>query len=238
MEIVIRENVEKHMKELKEWLADTAEEDLEEMSRFFSSRISGYEEHMSMWDRAYCRFTELFPTECETLLDLGCGTGLELDGIWKKNPDLAVTGIDMCQTMLDKLAEKHRDKKLKTLCGDYFQMDFGQNEWDAVVSFESFHHFIPDEKQKLYEKIFACLKPGGIFLLGDYLACCDEEEELLQKVYADKRKKYHGAMQDFVHFDIPLTVPHELELLRRAGFREVEKAESIDGVTILVLKKE
>ncbi len=33
-------------------------------------------------------FADILPLECRKILDLGCGTGLELDRIWKRNPDI------------------------------------------------------------------------------------------------------------------------------------------------------
>lgn len=233
----IREDIEKHMQELKAWLAETADNELEDMDGFFAGRIEGYEEHMSVWTKAYERFARLLPEECRKVLDLGCGTGLELDEIWKRNPHIAVTGVDLCQTMLDKLQEKHGDKALTTVCMDYFMYDMGSEKWDVVISFESLHHFLPEKKIKLYRKIYDALKPGGQFILGDYIACCEEEEALLQSVCQEKRKKAGIPEDVFVHFDIPLTLEHETELLQEAGFVEIVVEDSIDGATILIVKK-
>lgn len=124
---------EEYLRDLKQWLRDTADSPLEEMSDFFTKRLHGYEEHMSVWEESYQLFAEILPLECKKILDLGCGTGLELDRIWKKNPDIEVTGVDLCADMLDKLLEKHQDKPLTTVCMDYFQYDLGYGKWDAVV---------------------------------------------------------------------------------------------------------
>jgi tRNA (cmo5U34)-methyltransferase len=225
------------MKSLKKWLRDTANTDLEDMSGFFSKRIDGYEEHMAVWNSAYSRFAELLPHECKNILDLGCGTGLELDEIWKRNPNIIVNGVDLCQSMLDKLLEKQKDKPLKVICEDYFQYDMGVNRWDAVISFESMHHFFPEQKSKLYKKIYHSLKMGKQFILGDYIACCDEEEKLLCDTYLEKRKKSSVPEDSFVHFDIPLTLEHEIGILREAGFSEIEVADCIEGATIIISKK-
>lgn len=237
MNIVIRENPEEYMKTLKEWLLNTADSDLEEMSGFFSKRIDGYEEHMAIWKNAYSKFAGLLPGGCKNILDLGCGTGLELDEVWKRNGDIAVTAVDLCQSMLDKLVEKHKDKTLKVICEDYFQYDMGVDQWDAVISFESIHHFYPNQKIKLYQKIYQCLKMGKIFILGDYIACCEEEEVLLRNTCLEKRKKFAVAEDSFVHFDIPLTLEHEMELLRKTGFSSIDVVDSIGGATIIVSKK-
>lgn len=228
---------EKYMHDLKQWLRDTSDAPLEEMADFFTRRLEGYEEHMAVWEGSYQQFAGLLPLECREVLDLGCGTGLELDKIWQRDPYIAVTGVDLCQSMLDKLQEKHSDKSLAVVCQDYFQYDFGHSKWDAVISFESLHHFFPERKRVLYQKIYNGLKESGSFILGDYIACCDEEEELLRSVYLKKRERSKVPAERFVHFDIPLTLEHERELLEDAGFVIEKVLENPDNATIITARK-
>lgn len=235
--MVIRKNIDQHMAELKDWLDTVKDQPPEAMDAFFTARIDGYEAHMQIWAAAYRRFAQLLPKVPGNVLDLGVGTGLELDEIWAIDPTIPVTGVDMCRAMLDLLAEKHRDKALTLICDDYFRYDMGQEKWDTVISFESFHHFLHPEKTDLYRKICRGLKPGGYLLLGDYIACCDEEEELLREVYLLKRQQYTVPAGQFIHMDIPMTLEHETAILREAGFRTVTPLDSIDGATILLATK-
>ena len=55
----------------------------------------------------------------QTLLDLGCGTGLELEEIFRIHPDIKVIGIDLTQPMLDKLSEKYRSKNVMIIRASY-----------------------------------------------------------------------------------------------------------------------
>lgn len=231
------QSTEEYLQDLKKWLADTADTPLEEMADFFTKRLHDYEEHMAIWEQSYQMFAKSLPTDCRKLLDLGCGTGLELDRIWQRDPQIEVTGVDLCQDMLDKLQAKHGDKNLVTVCEDYFQYDFGLEAWDAVVSFESLHHFLPEKKESLYQKVYHSLKDGGIFLLGDYIACCDEEEELLRDVCLKKRQEQGIAADCFVHFDIPLTLEHETEIMKKVGFHIGKVLEDPDGATIILAWK-
>lgn len=226
---------EEYLQELKQWIYDTADVPLEEMSSFFANRLDGYEEHMSAWEKSYKLFAEEIPPECQKILDLGCGTGLELDKIWQRKPDVEVTGVDLCQSMLEKLVEKHSDKRFTPICQDYFKYDFGNERWDAVISFESFHYFLPERKKELYSKIYSGVKAGGVFILGDYIACCDEEEELLRAAYLKRRNQSDIPDDCFVHFDIPLTMEHEKALLQEAGFT-VEKVLD-EAAAIIVCRK-
>ena len=192
---------------------------------------------MSIWEKSYQMFSEVLPPNCQKILDLGCGTGLELDKILQKNPDMEVTGVDLCQSMLDKLQKKHSDKRLTIVCQDYFRYDFGYEKWDAIISFESLHHFLPEHKKELYQKTYNGLKCGGVFLLGDYIACCDEEEKLLRSVYFKRRKQFAIPDSSFVHFDIPLTLEHEKELMQNVGFVLGKVLDNSDGATIIVAGK-
>lgn len=235
--MLIRENTEAYMQELKKWISETADTPPEEMKAFFSSRLSDYEEHMSQWKTAYRRFAECFPASCGNVLDLGCGTGLELDEIYKAYPNLEVIGVDLNEDMLKKCAEKYKGRNLKLVCEDYLRYDMLENEWDCIISFQSLHHFLPEIKLDLYRKIHAALKPRAVFLSGDYIACCPEEEALLNDVYLKKREKFGIPAEKSIHSDIPLTVERETQLMRKAGFSNVSVLDSIDGTTIIRAEK-
>ncbi|WP_095171675.1 MULTISPECIES: class I SAM-dependent methyltransferase [Blautia] len=233
MSVVIREDREQYMQDLRDWLEQEKDVPLEEMSQFFKRRIGTYEEYMQTWKEAYIRIADWIGNDTKSILDLGCGTGLELESIFRKYPHICVTGIDMCSTMLEQLERKYEKKDIKLICGDYLQEPFEEAGYDMVISFESLHHFLPEKKRGLFEKIRAALRPGGKFLEGDYIACCEEEEVLLRRECGRKRKAGGISEEQFVHFDIPLTLEHETELLRQAGFSQVNVLDCIEGATFI-----
>ena len=91
MEIVIRKDIGKYMEELRSWLETQREIPLEDMDGFFASRVKIYDEHMSLWKEAYRILPDYLPEKVDTILDLGIGTGLELEAIYRKFPSVSVT---------------------------------------------------------------------------------------------------------------------------------------------------
>lgn len=232
--IRIRENTGRYMEELKQWLQETWESPLEDMAGFFRTRLDGYEEHMAAWKEAYMRVPSWLPLGAQSLLDLGCGTGLEIGAVLEARPELAVTGVDLSEDMLEVLRAKYPG--VTVVCADYFVCPFGEAAFDAALSFQTLHHFPANQKEKLFRKLYAALMPGGRYIEVDYLACCEEEERLLAEAAARKRRRDDIPSDAFVHFDTPLTPEHEMELLIRAGF-QTKLADCIAGACCILADK-
>lgn len=155
-------------------------ETIEKMDEFFAARAEGYDEHMlnevGGCREAYEKMAELISDNTENLLDLGCGTGLELAGIFKRFPNVSVTGIDLSKAMLEKLSEKYSDKNITLINADYFSTDLRREYFDTVISFQTMHHFSHEMKIGLYKKILNSLKSGGVYIECDYMVETQAEE--------------------------------------------------------------
>ena len=200
---------------------------LEKMSEFFEKRLDGYDEHMlteiDSADEFYPFTAKLLPRDKNAqVLDLGCGTGLELEFYFKLNPTANITGIDLSGGMLDALRVKFPDKKLNLVQGSYFDVSLGEEVFDGAVSVESLHHYTKEEKTPLYKKLHKALKLGGYFILTDYFATSDEEENLYRNELFKLKAEQGIDDNEFYHYDTPLTVEHEKEALSDAGFSSVE----------------
>lgn len=199
---------------------------LEKMDAFFEARLEGYEAHQLNCiesAREFYPFTaSCLPRTAEAaVLDLGCGTGLELGYYFELVPTAKITGIDLSQGMLAALRRKFPGKSLNLIAGSYFDLPLEACAFDAALSVESLHHFTKEEKIPLYEKVRNALKPGGWLILTDYFARSDEEERSRRAELL--RLKQEQGIRDvaFYHYDTPLTVEHETEALRAAGFSAV-----------------
>ena len=213
---------------------------LEKMDDFFAARIDGYDEHMRTdiegSSQFYAYTASLLPKEpdCHEL-DLGCGTGLELEEYFKVNPGANITGIDLSAEMLNVLKAKFPDRHLTLIHGSYFDVPLGEKMYHAAVSVESLHHFSAEMKASLYEKLHAALKENGLFVLTDYFA---ESEELEKEYFQNLAglKKAQGLSEDTIyHYDTPLLVSHEMDILHQAGFRDVRIMKQWKESTFTVL---
>ena len=199
---------------------------LEQMNDFFAARVDGYDEHMRATiegaDDFYAYTASLLPANTGArVLDLGCGTGLELEEYFRINPDAAVTGIDLSDAMLSALKNKFPGRRLNLIRGSYFDVPFGENAYDAAVSVESLHHFTAEQKEALYTRLHAALNKNGCFVLTDYFAESEAQEKELFRSLKQLKQEQGLPENEFFHYDTPLTVKHESEALRKAGFSEI-----------------
>ena len=215
-------DVNEYIAKIKAELAKDSENPLEGMNEFFTARIDSYESHMhGLFKDTYVAFVDHLPKQTQKLLDLGCGTGLELDEIFQLFPKVRVTGIDINDTMLEILKKKHSDKNLTLIRGDFLAVSFGRDAFDAAISFEALHHFTAEQKQGIYQRIYTSVKNGGCYLEFDYIAESMEEAELY---FADREKRRAAeALPEnaLIHYDTPLTEQQQISLLKDAGFSEV-----------------
>jgi len=211
----------------------------EQMGDFFDARAGGYNEHMfsGSGDDDYKKLGASFPKSSEAIkiLDIGCGTGIELDYIWGQLPNASIDCVDVSQGMLDLLLKNHPDRhgQINIVKASYIDWAYPGGAYDFVVSNMTMHHLWPDEKLKVYRKILGTLKPGGPYIEGDYIV----KDSLL----AEQHKRRHGVITAGLagkagackadvckadageyHIDIPCTLDVQLGLLRKAGFCPVE----------------
>lgn len=214
---------------------------MERMDDFFTARIDAYEHQMlhnvEGCREAYVEIARLLPDNCRDLLDLGCGTGLELDEIFRRLPSLRATGIDLTAVMLDKLRRKHPDKQLHLICGSYFDVDFGVASYDCAVSCETMHHFTHERKIGLYARIRDALRHGGCYIECDYMLT-DEDEERRLFAENDRIRSEMGIPEgDFYHFDTPCTIDNQLAMFSKAGFASAAHIFRIGNTSIIVAQK-
>ena len=199
---------------------------LEKMDEFFAARVAGYDEHMLSeieGSKEFYPYTaSLLPGhEGARVLDLGCGTGIELEYYYAANSGAIVTGIDLSAEMLKGLRKKFPEKNIHLINASYFEIPLGEDCFDAAVSVESLHHFTAKQKLNLYKKLVLALKKDGIFVLTDYFAETEELEKEYFQILKELKERQGITDDAFYHYDTPLTVTHEIDILQNAGFKDV-----------------
>jgi len=208
------------------------------MDDFFTARVGIYDYHMlhnvEGLPEGYHELAKLIPPDAQTLLDLGCGTGLELEEIFNLNPRIQVTGIDLSLPMLDRLLEKFSSNSITAVCASYLDCDFDNAAFDCALSVETMHHWLPEEKIKVYKSIHKALKTGGRYIECDYMVDTQAEEDYWFSENKRIRAEQNLADDEYYHLDIPCTINKQISLLLRAGFRQASTVWRKGTTTIIV----
>ena len=210
----------------------------EEMAAFFERRLDIYEEHQlhAIEGAAlfYRRTADCLPARAGAeVLDLGCGTGLELGFYYAVNPTARLTCVDLSARMLAVLREKFARFSPRTVCASYFDLPLGEEAFDGAVSVESLHHFTFEEKVPLYANIRAALRRGGAFVLTDYM---EEDEQASRAAFCEKARLLAGR-EGLYHIDTPLTVRRETQALLAGGFARVREEGRWGKTSLLVAER-
>ncbi|KAL1873428.1 hypothetical protein VTK73DRAFT_1019 [Phialemonium thermophilum] len=104
------------------------------------------------------------------VLDVGCGVGGPAREI-AKFTDAHITGLNNNDYQIDRAkyyAEKEGlSKQLRFVKGDFMQMSFPDESFDAVYAIEATVH--APKLEGVYAEIFRVLKPGGVFGVYEWL---------------------------------------------------------------------
>ena len=166
---------------------------------------------------------QIAPTEKKIrILDLGCGTGLELDQVFQRAPNATITGIDLAPGMLERLRKKYRERlhQIHLIQANYLDVPFGEEEYDYAISTLTVHHLPPENKAIVYRKIRKALKDGGSYMEGDQTTSEAGEREGLER-FRSEVAKLPDAGRARWNYDITLSTGTNMRLLREAGFRQV-----------------
>jgi tRNA (cmo5U34)-methyltransferase len=164
------------------------------------------------------------------VLDLGAGTGLLAAWIVEAFPQARMTLVDVAAAMLDRAKIRLAGIAYppQIVVNDYAREPLG-GPYDAVVSALSIHHCEDPAKQDLFGRIFASLRPGGVFVNAEQVAGPTPE------LNADYERAWHadiraaGASEEEISAaemrmreDRCAPLDAQLAWLRAAGFADVD----------------
>ncbi len=155
----------------------------------------------------------------DTILDIGCGTGVLLREVSKKYKNLELVGVDPDKEVLDIARIRLEKSGVKaTLYSEYAEnLSLVSNSVDVVISTLCFHHMPNDIKQQASREIYRVLKPSGTVVVADF-------GPGRKSPYWFEKKEYMEGNQKGL---IPI-------FLKEAGFRNVnEVGKHFPGVSII-----
>lgn len=220
---------------------------LEEMGAFFDARCEDYDiVHTNGIDggpeskRVPAGY---LPEGCKTLLDLGIGTGLELEAVFQRFPECRVTGVDLSARMLELLREKYPGRNLDLHQASYFDFDPGEERFDSAMTVMTLHHYTHEVKTELYRRLLRALKPGGVYVECDYMIPQSEEDpQGLEDFYFseyERLKREQGLSENReYHYDTPCTVENQKKMLAAAGFVQIREVWSKGCTVVLTAEKQ
>lgn len=201
-----------------------------EMGRFFDEVAGTYDDHRAQ-NTSYdldSLFTAVAGAIDETtremrILDLGAGTGVELEWVLARVPNARITCIDVSGGMLEELRRKHADslEQIEVVRGSFLDIPFPNRHYQYVVSVQSMHHLTYERKLDLYRKIREALALTGKYIEGDYVLPTHEERER-SAWYRHQVEAGIVSPDGMYHIDIPFSVAAQKNILLEAGFSRVE----------------
>ena len=209
--------------DVPEWTTDG----IEELPGFFNSTADIWDQKFGAEpnDPFYQAVALQIPETDEPIeiLDLGCGTGIQLEFVFARAPNAKVTAIDRAPNMLKQLGAKfaNKTKQLKLQQGSLLELAFGDHAYDYAISTLTMHHFLPERKVTIYRKVREALRTSGIYIEGDQATTVEEEKSILYW-YNRWIAKLPGGDRAEWNYDITLSPKTQACILQESGFSEVQ----------------
>jgi tRNA (cmo5U34)-methyltransferase len=182
----------------------------------------------------YRRATDLIPAGAKRILDLGAGTGLLSSFVRSWYPEAHIHLMDVSEPMLDRARTRFApgssepDTNVSFEAADYTTAVLPQNQ-DAIVSALSIHHLDHATKKTLFAKIFAALRPGGVFVNAEQVAGPTPALDAVYKSLWLQQVREAGATPQQIadslyrqQDDRCASVEDQLHWMREAGFTDAD----------------
>ena len=186
-------------------------------SRFWDKRSKVFDEQvLSKYENAYKKTIKRsipFLNAEDTMLEIGCGTGIAtitLADYVKK-----ITAIDISEEMMLQAAEKAKEKGKENITfqqKDLMELCAEPESYDVVAAYNVLLYM--KNQDKVLEKIYEILNPGGIFLSATDCLGRNLSKDSVRKFW---KSKLH--LMPYVSFDTPVGLMRKIQ---RKGFLVIE----------------
>lgn len=174
------------------------------------------------------------PPDRPAVLDLGAGTGLFAAMVLNRFPGARLHLVDLSDAMLAQARQRFAeagdavsfavaDYSVETLASPF------DHPWDLVISALSIHHLEDPDKQALFRRILASLRPGGLFVNAEQVAAPTPELAARDRRFWHTEAAARGASEleiaaaeQRMTFDRCAPLRDQLRWLEEAGFEQVD----------------
>lgn len=172
---------------------------------------------------------ELIPPTARRIVDLGAGTGMFTAMLRDKFPAAEIFAIDFSAPMLELARQRlGEDARVHLIQADYTLETFPERV-DAIVSSLSIHHLDDDKKKLVFQRAFAALPHGGVFVNAEQVLGPTPEIEARYKTIWLAQVRALGATEEMINDalfrmqeDRCVSVETQLGWMRKAGFADAD----------------
>jgi tRNA (cmo5U34)-methyltransferase len=207
------------------------DQDVERFSSLDTGQVSTIDAKISL--ELITEAAKRLKPDAENILDIGCGAGNYTLMMLSKLNNCNCTLVDLSKPMLDKAFERvsqAASKKVEVIQGDIRDVKLPENHFDIILAGAVLHHLREDaDWEMVFNKIFGLLKPGGCFMISDFIT---QDTEILSKYIWEKYgdylenlggKEYKQKVFDYVSKeDSPRSLNYQFDLMKKTGFRDTE----------------
>ncbi|HVK10421.1 MAG TPA: class I SAM-dependent methyltransferase [Gemmataceae bacterium] len=167
------------------------------------------------------------------VLDVGCGAGNYTLKLLEHLPGLDATLVDLSRPMLDRAVERVGRATTGTVTpvqGDVRDLDLGAGRFDVILAAAVLHHLRTDaEWRGVFSAFHRALRPGGSVWVFDLVeSSIPAVQAMMWERYGEyltglKDAAYRDHVFDYIEQeDSPRPLADQLDLLREAGFAQVD----------------
>ena len=199
----------------------------------FDATATTYDEDRSKLipgcDTLYRWALDLIPAGAKNIVDLGAGSGLLTQLLRHRFPEAGIHLIDFSEPMLTLARTRLGEDPLITYQqADYVTETLPQNLC-AVASSLSIHHLDDSDKRAIFRRIYAALRPRGVFVNADHVAGPTPALEARYQSRWLQQVRAAGSTEDQIEAslyrqqeDRRASVEDQLLWMREAGFADAD----------------
>ncbi|KIC92030.1 class I SAM-dependent methyltransferase [Flavihumibacter sp. ZG627] len=112
------------------------------------------------------------PDDARNMLDIGGAHGAYAIELCKKFPHLEATILELpgaVEAAREIGMQYHDGSRIHYRSGNALADDLGEGLYDLVMANNLVHHFNAEENRRLTKKVAVALKPGGIYVIGEFI---------------------------------------------------------------------